>query len=471
MPVIASLHQTTLSANWAESQFLTRSDDRGEYRIFGLPAGSYKVRAGSVSSSRPLSLTDSLTNAAERSGDAPAATETDLRRSGVVPMFSGGMRLGDWLLSTTGAAAVGLAGFSTGGGLTVYRSAFFGGPGHLPTAVHVKPGDERLGVDLVLDRVQAVPLTGRLIAPPGLAEHVALQLVSGTVDALERNDALDVASTVTSPGGEFSFLGVPAGEYLVMARKTSGGSAGPTVADAGPRAPEEVLWALEPIVSNELQTVHHRVQLRPGLSIAGRIRFDDAPQNARDVRIAVDPVGVAPRRTETRARVAADVSGHFRTGPLLPGLYRLRAAGPAGSTLATVMRGGKELPGGVLALRTDVNDLELRFVRSGTLVEGSVLDRQGRTAGRATVILFSASPEAWNAFETRRLQTAATSDEGRYAFREVPPGEYFLIALADASFPEDWRSSETLARLMPVSKRVTIVAGRHEMVMLREQKP
>src|SRR5262249_22969334 len=95
-----------------------------------------------------------------------------------------------------------------------------------------------------------------------------------------------------------------------------------------------------------------------------------------------------------------------------------------------------------------------------TSLAGSVRGVQGRGATDATVLLFPADPGGWQDFgaNPRRLKSVRVEATGAYGFPDIPPGDYFVVAI-----PEDqavrWREATRPPALSRVATRVHLNEG------------
>ncbi len=142
------------TAQAAGAQISATTDERGEYRLFGLPAGLYAVQARARVQS-------------------PAATPFPTSLSLQSQFFHPG---------TIDPAAAGM--------------------------ISLKPADERQGVDITIGEVPTAAVRGTLLGA-GEAAGAYVFLVPG---------GSGIASVTADSAGWFAFAGVPPGDYVVAAR-------------------------------------------------------------------------------------------------------------------------------------------------------------------------------------------------------------------------------------------------------------
>ena len=163
----------------------------------------------------------------------------------------------------------------------------------------------------------------------------------------------------------------------------------------------------------------------------------------------------------TPAQLRAD--GTFTATGIAPGTYLLRATLPADvsqiwSLQSAVARGQDLLdfpleivPGG------DLSDVVLTLSDRRSELAGMLQTSAGLPAPEYFVVVFSADRDYWTA-QSRRLRSTRPGTDGRFAFADLPPGEYLIAALTDVE-PDEWQSPAFLEQLVPGSIRVTIADG------------
>jgi hypothetical protein len=153
-------------------------------------------------------------------------------------------------------------------------------------------------------------------------------------------------------------------------------------------------------------------------------------------------------------------SGQFSARNVLPGLYRVVVTGlPDGWTLASATFGGRDAADHHLRIdgRDDVTNGRLTFTdRTGT-ISGAVTTLSGAPSADYTVVLFPSDRALWLP-QSRRIQAALPSPDGRYAFRGLPAGDYHLALVLD---PDAGRlpDPEWLQLLVPGSASVKLGEG------------
>lgn len=435
----------------------TTTDDRGEYRVFGLPPGEYLVQA------QPSGL---LTGALTAASDAPQTTSAEVSWARQSSARAGNV-------APTAPPA------PQRGRTMNYATVYFPGTpdATLATSIHVGAAEERRGIDFALALVTTTAISGTTVAEDGAPlANVTLQLV--TEDAgLNAGQLLTRRPAVASGAdGSFRIPAVPPGRYRLIGRASSAGAA-PAGADVAPG----VRWADEPLVVTGPDVASVTLTMRPGMTVAGRLDFKTSaiappsPDDLARARVTVTPAAVTGGAAEALVSGAASattavgrdgtfsVSGlppnRYRVNVSMPGMVTTPAASGRWSLAAITLRGANVLDG-TLELRPgdDVKDLVVMLSDRMTELRGSLTDRAGHPAAGFPIVVFSASRADWFA-GSRRVTTARPSTDGTFRLVGLPPGRYFLSAVVavDAADLED---AAFLEGLTAGALTVTLTEGR-----------
>jgi hypothetical protein len=413
------------------------TDDRGIYRIHGLPAGDYLVSA-------------SLRNSGAMSGELHIVTDSEVRRalSEVKSPSSASGR-------TPGSSA---AAPSPGARRVAYAPVFFPNApsASQATVVTVGKGEERTGIDIQLQPFGTARVEGIVHglraggANVGLAApQIPGAMMPGTFRAQRR----------VEPDGRFSIPAVPPGRYTVVATSWLP----PEKQGAMPK----VFSATTDINVDGEDISNVMLTLNAGITIAGRVVFEgtqppvmDLSQLSVNVPIALTGVGISL----PVPFVQIDSSGTFRLEGMVPGVYRFSAPirgirAPLGSWwLKSIVVSGREVLDAPLDLRQSSEDAVVTFSDRASTVAGMVKDAQGAVVPDAWAIVFSTERAAWF-FNSRRVAGVKTEVDGRYTIRNLPPGDYYVAAATDVAQGE-WFDHDVLQKLVPSAIRIAL--GEHE---------
>jgi hypothetical protein len=426
------------------------TDDRGMYRIAGLLPGEYMVCACPRQSSAPLEFT------------------TAVRAAGSSDPFFGGMQIGETILSMgPGTAVAGIAGSR----LITYPLAFHpqGQPASEAGTLPLTSGEERTGVDLQLNAVPSVRVSGALTSLDGVIAGVPIRLVPSGVERI----ALDQESptTLTNRAGNFTLPAVPAGQYALRVIRRVTGFNPPANAD-------DVLWAHVPLVIGGSDVNDIAVVLQNGLRISGHFEFEgkgDRPVAAqlRQVPVIIDPVDGVPADSPMMVGPnPVDVTGEFRTVGLPAGRYFLRVGGsPAGWMFKSAMYQGTDLSETPVDLHDHLTGVVITFTDRWTGIRGAVRTAKNQPDDGALVLLFPSDPQRWSNYGpgARRMRSTRTSASGEYSFTSLPAGDYYVVAIPD-EHAVDWQDTGSLDLLARMASRLTIAEGDQRVVDLRRRE-
>jgi hypothetical protein len=425
--------------------FLT--DDRGVYRIFGLPPGRYVVRA----------------SVADRS-TAGFSQISDAEMDRILARLQARPRMG----------MAGAAGASTAPGATPApptrteaprRPAYAYAPIYYPgtadpeqaQVLTVAEGDERAGVDFDLQLVRASTIEGRVSiaggAPPSdtqvtLTRQSAQTRLSDPLTLLTRPTRLD-------PSGGFRFTNVLPGTYRVLARATS---MAPAAAQPEAVRLTGVVWALADVTVTDDDVAGIALTLQTGLKLTGRFTFDArtlTPPEIVQLRLAdVRGAGALARTGSGRP------DGTFEITGLLPGTYTVTSPlTDAGWRLRSVVIDGRDVLDFPLELGAegDVAGAVATFTDQRSELSGTLQSAANIPAPDYFVVVFSANSTHWRP-GSRRLQFTRPGTDGRFTLRDLPAGDYLLAAVTDLE-STDLGEASFMERLIPTALAVRLDEG------------
>lgn len=439
----------------------TQTDDRGLYRLSSLSPGDYVVVVPFSVTNVPTTTVDGYQQSI--GSTSPWEITPELRALGVP--FTGGVRLGDQQIQISGgrSGALKLAPGATGRFLS-YQTAFFPSGSSLSqaTAITLGSGEERASTDIQLRLVPTLRVTGSARTSFGPARFVNVRLVPADLGEFAGDNGFEAATTGADAEGQFTFLAVPSGQYLVKVQTI------PAVRDwdGTPIDPEPTLWASQPLTVSDSEPVGLSVLVRQGAGISGRFEFESTntprptPDRVSTLSVTVlgnERGGVFPNITPARA----NADGQFVTPKYAPGRYTLIVNSPGQPwTIKSATVLGREMPlDGFDLGPDDVKDLVITFADQTTELAGGVRDDAGGMAG-AAVCVFPSDYQTWiaNGMWSRRARIVALSKSNGFVIRDLPSGDYVVLAVP-ADLAVDLQDPKWIARLAPLGTRISIKTG------------
>jgi protocatechuate 3,4-dioxygenase beta subunit len=438
------------------------TDDRGIYRLGGLVPGEYVVGTAARLVSVPLSIVQEA-----RAGSwSLMSAVSDI---GATPNVPGGplaMQVGDVVYGLGRGAPIPVAG--AGDRLFVYPATFHPA---VPTlaqsvAVTLDSGDERTGIDVLLNPVPTARVSGMLVAAEGPAAGMVVRLLPTHDD--EQAAAQAAPATMTDRSGRFTFPTVPAGEYSLRAATNV-----PARYQQGQPA-DLVQWAEMPLTVGPADIDGLAIALQDGLRISGRLEFDGTTPkptgNRLQASIVVEAAGGPPAVRIPSPAARVDASGQFTSVGLSAGRYVVRVDGsPVGWMFKSATYNGQDVSETPFELRGgDATGVVLAFTDRWTGLRGVVRSARGDADADAAVLLFTTDRSVWTDAgpSPRRMKSARTGRAGEYSFRSIPPGDYYVVALPDER-TADWRDAKFLDTLVGLATHLTIGDGEHKTLDLR----
>lgn len=380
------------------------TDDRGEYRLFGVPPGDYYI---GVTPRAPI---------------ANAASASGMLRP----------------VRTFHPAA------------TTVRNA---------TRITVSSGEEISGIDIVMQSSLHVRVSGRLyseVAPapvpadaPGVFAIIAntgnnsasLQLVPRD-PTVSDDSAVRAVATILVSAGEFQIPNVVPGNYdlLAMVYGMDGVAVGRTPVD---------------VVDQDVTGI--TIVVKPGVQVQGTITIDGASASIQNLRVGLMPLdslmtfmgGLIPQAQQGAV-------GTFTINAVPAGRFRLAATVGGNLYVEDVLQSGRSVFDSGIEVSAGVSPDPVHVaVRAGAaVVEGTVVDAANRPLPAAAVAIVP---------NTRRsninLYRNGVSDaSGKFVLTGVAPGEYKLFAWPTLSGPAFY-NAEFLSRYEEDGHPLTVTPG------------
>jgi hypothetical protein len=403
----------------------TVTDSRGAYRLYGVPPGEYLASA-SIGSTFDL-----------QSNDFEVTTDADVQR--ILDQTTGRLVAPDANRPLLRRPSYG------------YARVFYPSTTALAAATPIvlAAGEERDGIDFHVQLVPQSRVSGVVTGPDGKpAAGMPVRLT--TPSPSTAGPFLAYLSAFTDPQGQFQIRAVAAGEYVLEVRPSPGRGVG--------IAPS-MNWARMAVSVASGTDVTVNVALQPSRTVSGRIAL---PQSVAAPDLARARVSIINRDgSGSTGTVSAD--GQFSVAGVLPDAYRFSVSLPASAAGAppwfvkSASIGGRDAYDTFVDIADDIATASIVLTDRVSEVSGAITDGVGRPAPEYVIIVFPSNPSLWT-WQSRRIQQARPSHDGKFAFRNLPAGDYLLGAVTDVE-QNEWFEPKFLTELVGASVKLTLADG------------
>jgi hypothetical protein len=404
-----------------------QTDDRGEYRLFWLPPGSYYVAA------LPLGSTDM-----------------------VLKMFDG---------AAFHSLAAGRQPATQPG--EAYATVYYPGTpdSQAATPLEVRPGAEFGGVDFTLAPEKQRKVRGVVV------DGATGQLVNSAMVALvPRGDSITGALNARpSSDGTFQIDSAFPGSYTLAAsaRIDAGGGA---VWIKGGRVPIDIR-------DSDFDRVV--ITLLPTVDVQGQVIMDDLGREAQGRQPAA-PSNVAPQDRHPIVTLKSDLArmpgrptnlyGQFNgnrqfiLNDAVAGDYQVDVSDlPRGTYVKSIRFGAADVLNAPLHLESRSTDrIEIVLSAKGGVLDGVVVDKNRDAVGRVTVALI---PDAAHRQRRDLYKTVPSDASGRFHFDAVAPGDYLMFAWQDVE-DDAWHDPNFVRRNEASGRPIRIIESGRETLEL-----
>ena len=469
-----------------------QTDDRGQYRVWGLNPGEYYVSAAA-----PNIMIGDPMGRGGRGGPPGGPPDGRGGRGGPEGRGAGRgaaafeARGGLAAAAATAATAIEQLGLNFAQNLPPGFSfdQFFGGdaPSQVSYAPTYYPGvsstrdaqpvnvglaSESMGIDFSLLLVRMSRVSGRVSTSDGIA------ITNGNVNLAPDDQpsgrggpmAGNYGGRITREG-TFVINNVPPGQYVLRARGDTsqplgrgerggrgGGPNGPAAARGAAPETDTLRFASQPLSVNGDQT-EVSIVLSPGATISGTVSLQltqGTQVDVSQVRITARPADAAIGQ-EINGR--ADRNGAFTIQSIPAGPHWFRAQAPRGLILKSVMIGGRDvidMPHDIQA-GEKISGATIVLTDRVSEIGGTITDDRGAPIPDYTVLAFPEDARLWGP-QSRHIMTTRPDQNGKFQIRGLPAGRYHLVAI-DPTNQGEWFEPAFLEQHREASGRLTLAEG------------
>lgn len=342
-----------------------------------------------------------------------------------------------------------------------FAPTYYPGTSDAPRAsgLTLAAGAEQVGVVMSLVPARSGRVTGRVVgigAEP-LLQATAVRLIPQAGD----EPGPITATTFLQPDGSFAFTAIPAGTYLLLANAIT--ADGPSRRD---RVGWLSLTSTGQDIDNVSLLLRRSVKLSGRIDLEGD-GPRPALQDLRLVPQLVGPLAVGATGLRPAGVAAIKPDWSFESNDMMgPMVIRLVARPGTPWRLSRVMLDGADVTDTRMdAAAFDGRSLEIVLTNRSASVRGRVVSRRGDPVRDCHVIVFAEDAAKWE-YPSRHLTIARPDQNGDFEVRGLPPEQY-LVAPVDRVTGTDWQDPEFLELLRPDATRVMLSEGEPATVELR----
>ncbi len=409
-----------------------QTDDRGQYRVWGLMPGDYYVNA----LTRLPGLGGGRGGPGGRGGGPGGRGGPGGAIASAVAAFAGG-----------NVAA--LFGDPTDDQDSLnYAPTYYPGVASMNDAKPISVGlsQEVLDINFGMQLVRMSRISGHVENPDGTP------VTSGNVNlsadtAGGRGNQIGVAfGGRIDWDGSFAVNNVPPGRYILRARGNDS---------------DTPQFAAQPVSVNGEDLTDFTVILSGGATLGGTVTFQTGQSAVPDLaqfRISAPSTDQSAFGPQPNARL--DKDGHFTLEGVPAGPHLVRSAGNArGFVLKSVTVGGRDMTDTPVELRAGekVGNVAIVFTDQLNEISGTITTEQGTPMSEYTVLAFPTDTSLWRP-QARQIMTARPDQTGKYRIRGLPPGQYYLVTV-DPAEQGEWFEPTYLDAHRGNAVRVTLAEG------------
>jgi hypothetical protein len=413
-----------------------QTDDRGQYRVWGLLPGDYYVSA--------------LTRLPGFGGGPGPGGRFGAGGPGGGPL--GGRGAAGGAAPAAAVAAAGNFAQLLGGAVDDqepmnYAPTYYPGVTSVEQARPVTVGvsQEVQEISFNLQLVRTSRISGRVTNPDGTPTTAGN--VNLTPDGAGRGGQIGANyGGRIQWDGAFSIANVPPGRYILRARGQD---------------TDTPQFAAQPLTIDGRDLDNLGVVLSGGATLAGTVTFSAGQTAAPDitqVRISAPSTDLSAFGPQPNARV--DKDGRFTLSGVSAGTHLIRSSGNMrGWTLKSVTVGDRDVTDTPIEIRSGqaLSNVAIVFTDKINEIIGTITSATGVPMPDYTVLAFPTDQSLWRA-QARQIATTRPDQTGKYRLRGLPPGEYYVTTV-DPAEQGEWFEPTYLDEHRAGASRLTLGDG------------
>ena len=277
--------------------------------------------------------------------------------------------------------------------------------------VQITPGAQIRGIDMTLQKVRTVRITGHVLsASTGKpARGAYLMLFNRTAGGYY---SMINGTSVRDSSGKFELHGVIPGAYIL---------------NVGKMGMSDREFYRQPIDVGTANIENMNISLSPGATIKGLISVE-SPGDIKNSTVQVFLRPKEPNPMGGAGSQGVQEDGSFTVENIVPNVYDAGVYGlPDGYYVKSFRLGDLDATNGPLDISQGIPGGAFKIVVSpnGAQIEGDVHDEKDRPATGVRVVLV---PDSDHRAQTSLFSMAATDQNGHFKIKGITPGKYKLFA-------------------------------------------
>lgn len=390
-----------------------RTDDQGNFRLYGLPPGDYYVSA----SNRTNQFMSPGVNNTEPDG---------------------------------------------------FTQTYFPGTPNVAeaTRVTIKPGQEMSGANFSLLVARLARVRGRALNSRGEPLANSMLMLMPADPLMGMNYGLNMSNAMVAGDGSFQFANIAPGRYNLNVRPNGPPSATSEFATIAVSVSNDDIDNL--IVTTSAGATLTGVIVTDDGS-APPFRASQVQIFPQSAELTSGFMGGAPAKINED--FSFEIQGLFDRRLLRGGIGTGGAAGSMGWSLKAVLFDGVDVidQGIEFAPGRTYEGVQIVFTQKTTALSGLVVDDRNRPVLDATVVIFPADQNKWT-YASRYLRTSRPDTNGRYETKSLPPLDDYLVIAVQNLEAGQASDPEFLSRAKEEAKPFSLTEGETKAVDIKLSK-